>query len=300
MDWPDIATRLFERYGRPALLVDADLRVLRINRAAATAFGWDSRQAPGSPLAALVDLPPGEGARYPLPDAGQTVRTKGHVLTATGHGAPHHVEVRAISGGTPVYLMELTPWPSSDRTLPPPPLVSTPPPDYRPEVLRYEIDISQERFGMVHQGDPLPLPAPSWVGRHCYEALAAGQSPCPGCPAMTLSAETRFATAVMHQDGSYQVARARRVAPTLARVTRRELTDDLVRALIAARLDALAEGAKMSTREKAVFELLVMGRSLDEMARVLGISPRTVRFHQTNLLDKLGADSRLDLLRLLL
>jgi DNA-binding CsgD family transcriptional regulator len=44
----------------------------------------------------------------------------------------------------------------------------------------------------------------------------------------------------------------------------------------------------------------VLGRSLDEIARILGIAPRTVKFHQANVLQKLGADSRLDLMRLLL
>lgn len=43
---------------------------------------------------------------------------------------------------------------------------------------------------------------------------------------------------------------------------------------------------------------LLLGRSLDEIAVSLGISARTVKFHQQNILNKLGADSRVDLIRL--
>jgi len=39
---------------------------------------------------------------------------------------------------------------------------------------------------------------------------------------------------------------------------------------------------------------------MEEIALVLAIKPRTVKFHQANLLAKLGAESRLDLFRLIL
>jgi DNA-binding CsgD family transcriptional regulator len=47
-----------------------------------------------------------------------------------------------------------------------------------------------------------------------------------------------------------------------------------------------------------VLDLLLLGRSLGEIATALQITPRTAKFHQANLLEKLGADSRFDLLRL--
>jgi DNA-binding CsgD family transcriptional regulator len=40
------------------------------------------------------------------------------------------------------------------------------------------------------------------------------------------------------------------------------------------------------------------GCGVDEIAGALEISPRTVKFHQANVLQKLGADSRADLMRL--
>ncbi|MBX3246903.1 MAG: hypothetical protein KF901_06960 [Myxococcales bacterium] len=78
------------------------------------------------------------------------------------------------------------------------------------------------------------------------------------------------------------------------------IDDALARELLQAQLTSLAERGGLSPREQHVFELLVLGRTLVEIAEILGIAERTVRFHQANVLGKLGADSRLDLLRLLL
>lgn len=62
--------------------------------------------------------------------------------------------------------------------------------------------------------------------------------------------------------------------------------------------DQLIAAALLTAREREVLELLLMGREHDDVATVLGITPRTSKFHHANLLRKLGADSRLDLLRL--
>lgn len=58
--------------------------------------------------------------------------------------------------------------------------------------------------------------------------------------------------------------------------------------------------ARLTEREREVLELLLLGRSHEDIATVLGISERTSKFHQSNLLVKLGAESRLDLMRLFL
>lgn len=64
------------------------------------------------------------------------------------------------------------------------------------------------------------------------------------------------------------------------------------------RRDQLAAQAGLSTREREVLELLLLGRSHEDIGVVLGIAARTAKFHQMNLLRKLGAESRLDLLRI--
>lgn len=70
--------------------------------------------------------------------------------------------------------------------------------------------------------------------------------------------------------------------------------------LLRARLGELAAAAGLTSREKEVLDLVVLGRNAVEIGKVLGISARTAKFHQARLLAKLGADSRIDLFRLLL
>ena len=48
-----------------------------------------------------------------------------------------------------------------------------------------------------------------------------------------------------------------------------------------------------------MLELITLGRSHGDIATALGISERTSKFHLGNLLTKLGAESRNDLMRLL-
>jgi DNA-binding CsgD family transcriptional regulator len=70
--------------------------------------------------------------------------------------------------------------------------------------------------------------------------------------------------------------------------------------LIMHRMRRLAREAQLTSRESEVLDLLLLGRNTEEIALVLGIAPRTAKFHQGNVLRKLGADSRADLVRLLL
>jgi DNA-binding CsgD family transcriptional regulator len=56
----------------------------------------------------------------------------------------------------------------------------------------------------------------------------------------------------------------------------------------------------LTQREREVFDLMLLGRNAREIGTVLGITARTAKFHQSNLLQKLGADGRTDLLRLLM
>jgi DNA-binding NarL/FixJ family response regulator len=68
--------------------------------------------------------------------------------------------------------------------------------------------------------------------------------------------------------------------------------------LLQRRKERLVTAADLTKREVEVLDLLLLGRSHEDIALVLGISERTSKFHQGNLLRKLGADSRFDLVRL--
>jgi DNA-binding CsgD family transcriptional regulator len=78
------------------------------------------------------------------------------------------------------------------------------------------------------------------------------------------------------------------------------IDDALLNRLLEERINALCEKAGLSKRERAVLDLMVLGRSQKDVARVLRISVRTVKYHEANVQQKLGADSRLDLMRLFL
>ncbi len=71
-----------------------------------------------------------------------------------------------------------------------------------------------------------------------------------------------------------------------------------VEGLIRRRVDELAQEVHLSAREREVLNLLLLGRNGDEIGTVLSISPRTAKFHQANILQKLGVESRHELIRL--
>jgi DNA-binding response OmpR family regulator len=70
--------------------------------------------------------------------------------------------------------------------------------------------------------------------------------------------------------------------------------------LLEARIEHLARSATLTNREHQVLRLQLLGRTDDDIGTALGITQRTARFHSSNVLDKVGADSRLDLFRILL
>jgi DNA-binding CsgD family transcriptional regulator len=136
----------------------------------------------------------------------------------------------------------------------------------------------------------------------CYEEFFDREEPCPGCPAVSaeLNGRVRQGIAEPAPGLPMRMVVAEPKGKSRVLVTSVALSDQQLSALSEARLERLARRAGLSAREQEVLQLLLFGRSLDEIAQLLGISTRTVRFHQGNLLDKLGADSRSDLVRLLL
>ena len=48
----------------------------------------------------------------------------------------------------------------------------------------------------------------------------------------------------------------------------------------------------LTARERSVFELLITNKSTKEIARELAISEKTVRNHISNVIQKLGVNSR--------
>ena len=66
------------------------------------------------------------------------------------------------------------------------------------------------------------------------------------------------------------------------------------------RIAALGKTTKLTEREAQILQLLCLGGNFDDIAVQLGISPRTVKFHQENVLRKTGSSSRVELFRKLI
>jgi two-component system invasion response regulator UvrY len=54
---------------------------------------------------------------------------------------------------------------------------------------------------------------------------------------------------------------------------------------------------RLTPREREVFDLLVLGRKMSDIARELGLSIKTASTHKTNLLSKMNAETTADLVR---
>lgn len=142
----------------------------------------------------------------------------------------------------------------------------------------------------------------SGIGSACHQTFFNNVSPCEGCPLQKPGMQTGQATSSSIWDDTAGAFRLVTAVPLQDRtnVQERWISEEETAVLIASRIDRLAARARATRRERVVLELLILGRSLEEIATAIGITVHTVKFHQANLLKKMGADSRVDLLRLLL
>jgi DNA-binding NarL/FixJ family response regulator len=82
-------------------------------------------------------------------------------------------------------------------------------------------------------------------------------------------------------------------ATALARRTRLSLDDPAADAVVPAAEDPLARFG-LTEREREILVLLAAGRSNPQIAESLFISPKTASVHVSNILAKLGVDSRVE------
>lgn len=88
--------------------------------------------------------------------------------------------------------------------------------------------------------------------------------------------------------------------PSSAAATKPRNVDDGQKSKIQQRIASLGKTTKLTEREAQILELLCLGGNFDDIAGRLGISPRTVKFHQENVLRKTGSSSRVELFRKLI
>jgi len=284
--WFSLAAHSLDACDRPVAVIDGKGSIVLVNRAVESLFGRAREELIGSSwISALVT--PQDGARTHRIEqellAGD--RTSA-VLETSARGARVMIEITRVPASILLFTIEVRHLSTQDHELPP------------EGNLVEEIELhlgAGRRFEIASAAGGSPL-----AGKMCYAELFGRDTPCPQCPASGMGEDEHERVTVVRANGSYHVLRASRTDRETAIVKRQVIEEDLCRQLVAARFDALADQAGLSRQERNVLELIVLGRSHGDIAEVLAITERTVRFHQGNLLAKLGAESRADLLRLLL
>jgi DNA-binding CsgD family transcriptional regulator len=145
--------------------------------------------------------------------------------------------------------------------------------------------------------------APSSDGAaRCHERFWLRATPCVNCPFFPPppTDDRRVRSAIVGTiSGEPVLVIGRRTGAHRVRIAEHRMSAQLVDQLVDWRIAILGREAKLSPRESEVFRLLVVGRSLDDIAGELGVVVRTAKYHQGNVLTKLGATSRNDLVRIL-
>lgn len=141
----------------------------------------------------------------------------------------------------------------------------------------------------------------SYGGQPCWQYLHGRSAPCARCPVLGDGKSERGWTTLDADaaDGGHQALHATAGAST-AELRWLRLSPELFGLLCREKLQRLAHAARLSQQELRVLSLMADGFQSKEIASQLSISARTVKFHGTNLLRKLGADSRIGLLKLVL
>jgi DNA-binding CsgD family transcriptional regulator len=164
-----------------------------------------------------------------------------------------------------------------------------------PKPLLYTIETGS-RFGHLVSVDGERMPRGS--KETCHQRFFDEPQPCEGCPLRKSVQSGTFVA--MLDDGTEPRLMVVHDRGEVADVVAVPIDEGLAGAVCGAWITRLEAEHGLSSQERAVLRLLILGRTHEDIGRVLGIATRTVRFHQGNLLDKLGAETRGDLLRVLI
>jgi DNA-binding CsgD family transcriptional regulator len=285
-EWLRVAMALLEQRDEPCVLLDRSARVLAAN----TAFA----DLVGAPASLLVERPWAEalGARGDVTPA-RIARAADGVLTpdewvvrgADDKALRLSVQIAPIRG-THAVLASVVRWCVANALMPP------------VGVRAYEIKTVP--FGALAWSQPVDGET-AVLGEPCFVVLHGRQAPCPDCPAQAPlhPGQTRVGVVISGR-GEPGIVSAQAVAKDAIRLTARSVDDALFAELVEAKLVEHAVRSALTQRELEVLHLLMLGRAPADVARSLGFSVSTAKFHVQNVLRKLGAESRVDLLRVLL
>ena len=140
----------------------------------------------------------------------------------------------------------------------------------------------------------------SMPGRGGIELIAQVRRVRPQLPILVLSmhAQRQYAVQAIKAGASGYVTKTSpsgQLADGIRKVARGgSFVSEEIAAKLAQHLqrpDATAPHSLLSAREFQVFQMLVAGRKVSEIARTLSLSVKTVSTHKTKVMDKLGASS---------
>ncbi|MEW5737394.1 MAG: LuxR C-terminal-related transcriptional regulator [Myxococcota bacterium] len=295
VDWEVIGPQLLERERRPVMVLDERGRVIRTNQAFRYLVS-DGRHTVGADFT----------AQWLTPDS------RPHFLSARERaitGDRTRVTVRVVESIFPLDLMleltcvgveptryllavvvDLVPRRQSSPLIPAGGLLY--------EVVTNEHGPWQLKRLVTPQGeqevdvDPTP----------CFRKVFGLSAECRGCPVKGIGrgGQAHGVVQAPSPDFRAHLLVARNVTQDTTSVLAFPVETETYTALVEARVHHLSSRAKLSERERQLLQMLLLGRSLKEAAGVLGITARTAKYHQQNLLRKVGADGRVDLFRLLL
>lgn len=169
-------------------------------------------------------------------------------------------------------------------------------------VERFAIKTTAKEFGRVlwHQPRAGHEASAMQAGSFCFkQRFPRGPEVCATCPARSLH-EGNHSQLLIAADNACAVLDIAMRPGGTAEVQVHYLSDHVLEGLPRARLVARVNQSGLTARERLVLDQLLSGATRPEIARRLGIAARTVKFHERNLRAKLGADSRLDLFRVLI
>jgi len=295
-DWASVASLLAESDPRPLLILDGEAIIRLCNPALERLLGRSRERLVGRPWTELcvrredADL---HSVEVVLRGARRHVQCE--VTTAGGQHLRLSLELSHFGRqGAEGVLAEVSSVVSVEQ-----PLAAGG--DERSRV--YVICSRVQDFGTIRIAYDTGSRRSELEGQRCFEVLHQRDTPCSSCPVLSGVQEGWPRTAVFRhsqEEPGFQLITAEPLDADHARLSVQSLSDALFRQLVHAKVRALARAAGLSERERRVFELLVSGSELKLMADQLGISVRTVKFHQANLLRKLEVDSRAALLRLII
>jgi DNA-binding CsgD family transcriptional regulator len=283
---------------RPVVIIGPDGLAAAANGAMATALHRSRGEFPGLPMGDLFALDSRSGVQRQV-DAclfGRDAIFDTVLATKNGFAVPATIHLVNASMGTSKSVAHVLTIITFRQKAEDPVLASG---------MACTVCADARSFGVITRAwGPALDNQPSPVGQLCCEALCGRHVPCYACPLYSKELGADVATAIVprRSDGKLQfdVVSVRVIGNAEIAMTRWSIDQKLMSALTAARIGEVSADAKLSVQEAEVLGLLFLGRSTEEIAHQMHIVPRTAKYHQRKVLQKVGAESRFDLCRLLL